>query len=118
MLTLAHPRAQPSTLRLHRIASWCLDEELRGYLDASLQRRWPGVVVERVEDARALQRADIDLWVCAEPPPLATLRPALLLGGVARGSRLTRDAEQRWTCTMPVTAQTLIGHIERLLASP
>lgn len=116
MLTLAHPYSADAPLVLHRVGGWQLSADLQRYVEHALSRFWPNAMLVCVAAAGDLQRDDIDLWLCGEAPGLATHRPALLLGAVARNPRLTRVDERLWSCATPLNAEVLIRHIERVLA--
>ena len=114
MLTLAHPRPAPAALVLHRVGSWQLSADLQHYVEHALSARWPGVGLLCARTLGELDRHDIDLWLCGEAPAVATNRPALVLGAVARQARLIRVGEQLWSCATPLNAHTLIRHIEQV----
>lgn len=116
MLTLAHPHSAHAPLVLHRVGGWRLNADLQRYVEHALSGCWPGVSLVCVRTLGELDRHDIDIWLCGDAPGTMTIRPALVLGAVARDARLIRVGEQLWTCATPLNAQILIWHIERVLA--
>ena len=109
--------ARPVIPELRRLGLYGFEPELQGYVLWSLRKRWPRLAVTHAIQAEALQRVRPQLWLCAKPPPDATLAPILWLDGIGTDAVPTRFAPKLWRMAAPLTRARLVLGIERVLAT-
>ena len=103
----------PAMRELRHVAVWALEAELVAYLERHLQRRWPRLRVQCIDDAAQLAVSSADLCICGAPPP-ALRMPTLWLGDIDRGAVVTEISAQLWQCRMPITGRHLLRTIDAI----
>ncbi len=103
----------PVTRELRHVVVWALESELVVYLERHLQRRWPGLRIQHINEEAQLLKSSADLCICgASPPPLHM--PTLWLGEVDRAAAITEISAQLWQCRLPITGRHLVRVIAAL----
>ena len=98
---------------LRHVAVWALESELVAYLERHLQRRWPRLRVQRINEVAQLATSSADLCICGAPPPPLRM-PILWLGEIDRGTAVTEISTQLWQCRMPITGRHLLRLVDAI----
>ena len=101
-----------------RIGCHAIDAELFCYLRAAILRHWPRCRVLSTDDAAALMRWHVDLWLVDRVPTTDVAVPLLALGPPARDFELRRLAPGRWELRAPFLGLSLRRAVEQMLSSP